>query len=44
MQTGWVKVNNNWYYMDPSSGRMVTGTIIINGISYTMNNSGVWVK
>lgn len=31
MQTGWVKVNNNWYYCDPKTGAMQIGWISYKG-------------
>lgn len=38
--TGWLKINNYWYYFE-SSGAMVTGTRTIGGRSYSFNSSGV---
>ena len=31
MQTGWVKVKNNWYYCDPKTGVMQTGWLTYKG-------------
>ena len=38
----WVEDGGVWYYLD-SEGYMVTGTHIIDGVSYTFNDYGVWV-
>lgn len=38
--TGWLKINNYWYYFE-SSGAMVTGNRTIGGRSYSFNSSGV---
>src|SRR5690606_7775004 len=47
MQTGWIKVNNKWYYMN-KSGAMHTGWLELNGKTYYLDNSGAmqtgWVK
>ena len=34
---GWIKWNNNWYYLDPTSGAMVTGWLTWNGNTYYLN-------
>ena len=34
---GWIKWNKNWYYMDPTSGAMVTGWLDWNGNTYYLN-------
>ncbi len=41
MHTGWLCYNGNYYYLDPSSGSMVTGTKTIDGQTYTFSSSGV---
>ena len=40
MQTGWVKVGNNWYYLD-SDGIMQTGWTYLYTQTYYLNKSGV---
>ena len=40
MVTGWQKVGNIWYYMDPSSGAMLVGWQYIGEKWYYMNPSG----
>ena len=40
MQTGWVKVDNKWYYMNPS-GAMRTGWLKLNDVWYYLKSSGV---
>ena len=43
MQTGWVTLNGNYYYLDPSSGKMAANTTLtINGVSYSFNANGVY--
>ena len=39
MQTGWVKDNGTWYYLN-QSGAMQTGWVKDNGIWYYLNDSG----
>ena len=43
MQTGWVKLNKKWYYLD-SSGVMQTGTVKINGKKYKFDSNGVLIQ
>ena len=40
MYTGWYKEKKNWYYLMPGTGAMVTGTVVIDGVTYTFNSSG----
>jgi glucan-binding YG repeat protein len=44
MATDWQSINNkgtaSWYYFDGGSGRMTTGTAIIDGTAYTFAPSG----
>ena len=40
MKTGWHKEKKNWYYLMPGTGAMVTGTVVIDGVTYTFNSSG----
>ena len=36
-------VNGNYYYLDPSNGKMAANTTLtINGVSYTFNANGVY--
>lgn len=43
MATGWIQLNGNWFYLD-ASGAMATGTRVIDGVKYTFNKHGVWIK
>lgn len=44
-QTGWVKINNNNYYFDPSnSGAMLTGKHTVDGKSYNFGSNGIAVE
>lgn len=40
LKRGWVKSGVSWYYMDPSTGRMVTGWQTIGGSKYYFMPSG----
>ena len=40
--TGWIKLNNQWYYFD--NGNMCVGFVTINGKSNLFNENGVWIK
>ena len=31
LKTGWVKTESGWYYLDPQTGRMMTGWITVDG-------------
>ena len=42
MKTGWIKVGENWYYLN-SSGAMVTGSQTIDGKVYNFASSGEWI-
>ena len=39
MATGWILVNNQWYFMD-ETGKMLTGTINSNGKTYYLAADG----
>ena len=39
MMTGWVFVDDHWYYMD-QWGAMMTGWVSVNGHWYYLNASG----
>lgn len=42
MKTGWFKdQGGNWYYLSSPNGAMVTGTVPIDGKTYSFNASGV---
>ena len=41
METGWVQVENKWYYLN-KSGALLTNTITPDG--YKVNRDGVWVS
>lgn len=41
LQRGWIKIDGQWYYTDPDTAQMVTGTRVINGVTYFFNDSGV---
>lgn len=44
-QTGWVKINNNNYYFDPSNnGAMLTGKHTVGGKSYNFGSNGIAVE
>ena len=40
MTTGWLKLGNNWYYLNPDNGAMATGWIQLGSTWYYMNGSG----
>lgn len=41
MDTGWINTNGNWYYLNAYSGKMLSNTTtVINGVSYTFDNTG----
>ena len=42
MVTGWIQLNNIWYYLG-ADGAMYTGTHTINGSEYTFNSDGSMV-
>lgn len=44
MVTGWLKYKNKWYYLDKKSGKMYTGTHIIEGKTYYFDNSGALIE
>ena len=43
MATGWLKLGNNWYYLNPGNGAMVTGWLQLGSTWYYMNGSGAMV-
>lgn len=44
-QTGWVKINNNNYYFDPSNnGAMLTGKHAVAGKTYDFGSNGIAVE
>ena len=43
IQTGWVNISPDWYYIDPKEGRL-TGTHEIDGTSCTFDQDGKWDK
>ena len=42
MVTGWIQLNNIWYYLG-ADGAMYIGTHTINGSEYTFNSDGSMV-
>lgn len=44
MVTGWLNLGEQTYYCDPASGAMQTGTITIDGQTYTFDENGVMIK
>ena len=40
MQTGWLYRSGTYYYLDPDSGAMTTGTRVINASEYFFNSDG----
>lgn len=42
-QTGWVQVNENWYYLDSNGVMIHDTTMTIDGQSYTFGSDGVMV-
>ncbi len=43
MQTGWLKLGTNWYYLKASGVMAANETLTINGKTYRFNASGVWI-
>ena len=44
-RTGWQKVGNSWYYLEPAYGGMVSDcTIVLDGIMYTFDANGIWIQ
>ncbi|AKU65121.1 alpha-1,6-glucosidase [Schaalia meyeri] len=43
MATGWLPYGSSWYYLDPASGAMVTGRVVVDGTTYTFDSSGRWI-
>ena len=43
MLTGWLQdTDGKWYYLNPGSGEMLTGTIEVDGVKWNMESSGAW--
>ena len=42
MQTGWIKLNNKWFFLNPD-GSMATGWIKDNGKDYLLYSNGSMV-
>lgn len=40
MQKGWLTIGQKRYYLDPTTGKRVTGTKVINGTSYDFGTAG----
>ena len=40
-QSGWVQVNNHWYYYEPSTGEMKTGWTLVNNTWYYFHTNGI---
>ena len=43
MDTGWLSESGAWYYLDPGSGQMATGTRTIDGVAHRFAPSGAWL-
>ena len=43
MQTKWLQIGDKWYFLHPDTGAMMTGKVIINGVKYLFDDSGVLV-
>ena len=46
--SGWLKIDNAWYYIEPQSYKMLTGLVDISGTPYYLTSSGRmgtgWIK
>ena len=40
LKKGWLKYNNEWYYLEPKDGEMVTGIKEIDSQKYSFKDSG----
>ena len=40
MAIGWLHEGGSWYYLDPATGAMVTGSQQVNGVAYTFGPDG----
>ena len=40
MAIGWLHDGGSWYYLDPATGAMVTGSQQVNGVAYTFGPDG----
>ena len=43
MTTGWLREGGSWYYLDPGSGAMATGTVVVDGRESVFAASGEWL-
>ncbi len=43
MATGWMWVKGKCYYLDPSTGKMATGSCEVGGVRYALDAAGVWI-
>lgn len=39
-QVGWIKINQRWYYLDQTDGKVLTGWQFVNGKWYYLNTAG----
>lgn len=44
LKSGWQYVSGAWYWMDPSTYKMKTGWLKIDGVDYYFNASGAWLN
>lgn len=43
MKTGWFQEGDKWYYLNDSGAMSCATTLVIDGVSYTFDGSGVWL-
>ncbi len=43
MATGWMWVKGKCYYLDPSTGKMATGSCVVGGVRYALDAAGAWI-
>ncbi len=43
MATGWMWVKGKCYYLDPSTGKMATGSCEVGGVRYALDAAGAWI-
>lgn len=43
MVIGWQKIDGKWYYFSSDGAMIRNQTIVINGVEYTFDSTGVWV-
>ena len=41
MKTGWIQLENKWYYLNTNTGSMAKNTVVD---GYRLKNDGAWVK